>query len=174
MANLPVPNPRTAVAGEFETAAYMNAIRDAINFLANPPEATVYQSVAQSFTSGAAAALTFDATITYTYGGHSNTTNNTRYAAQVGGTYLLLGTVAWTNVSTGNRNLTFNKNGSAVTQFGGAYPAAGTAVFPQVSAWAKVQLLAGDYVEAIAYQDSGSTISTHAGGSTLGVLWIHA
>lgn len=173
MANLPVPNPRTAVAGEFETAAFMNMFRDAINFLANPPEATVYQAVAQSFTSGAGAALTFDSTITDTYGGHSNTTNNSRYAAQVAGTYLLLGTVAWTNTSGGNRNLTFNKNGSPVVQFGGAYPAASSLVFPQVSAWAMVPLLAGDYIEAIAYQDCGSTISTHANGSSLGVLWIH-
>lgn len=175
MANLPVPVPRTFTVSEVESAAFLNSIRDALNFLLNPPQATVYQSAAQSFTSGSGTtALTFDSTITDTYGGHSNTTNNTRYTAQVAGTYLLLGTVAWTNTSGGNRNLTFNKNGSLVAQFGGAYPAASSLVFPQVDAWAVVQLNAGDYVEAIAYQDSGSTISTHANGSSMSVLWLHA
>lgn len=174
MTNLPVPNPRTAVAGEYETAAYFNAIRDAINFLANKPMAVLYQGTAQSFTTGSAAAVTFDSTTTDTYGGHSNSTNNTRYTAQVAGWYWVYGTVSWSNTSGGNRNTTINKNGSQVAQFGSAVPSASSTVFPQVDAAALVQMNVGDYVEVVGYQDSGSTVSTHAQGSSMVVMWDHA
>lgn len=174
MGNLPVPNPRTAAAGEFETAAYMNAFRDAINFLANKPMAVLYQTTTQSIATATGTAITFDTTTADTYGGHSNSTNNTRYTAQVAGWYWVYGTVCWSNVSGGNRNTTINKNGSQVPQFGSAVPAAGTTVFPAVDAAALVQLNAGDYVEIIGYQDSGGSVSTHSTASSMVVMWDHA
>ena len=40
---MPIPVQRTWVVGEFPTAAMLNAnIRDAVNFLLNPPAALVY------------------------------------------------------------------------------------------------------------------------------------
>lgn len=174
MTNLPVPNPRTAVAGEFETAAFMNMFRDAVNFLANKPLAVLYQASAQSFASSSGAAVTFDSTTTDTYGGHSNTTNNSRYVAIVAGWYLVVGTVTWANVAGGNRNVSINKNGAGVPQFGTAVPAASALVFPAGQSTALVQLNVGDYVEVIAYQDSGGAVSTHANGSSMAVMWDHA
>jgi hypothetical protein len=171
---LPVPNPRTAVAGEFETAAFMNMFRDAINFLANKPLAVIYQGTAQSFTSSSGAAVTFDQTTADTYSGHSNSTNNTRYTAVVAGWYWIVGTVTWANVSGGNRNVSINKNGTGVPQFGTADPSASALVFPAGQVTALVQLNVGDYVEVIAYQDSGGAVSTHANGSSMAVIWDHA
>jgi hypothetical protein len=152
----------------------MNMVRDAINFLANKPMAVVYQGSAQSFTSSSGAAVTFDSTTTDTYGGHSNSTNNSRYTAQVTGWYWVVGTVTWANVAGGNRNVSINKNGSGVPQFGTAVPAASSLVFPAGQATALVQLNAGDYVEVVAYQDSGGAVSTHANGSSMAVTWDHA
>jgi hypothetical protein len=172
--NLPVPNPRTFVAGEFEDAAYFNAFRDAINFLANKPLAVLYQAVAQSIPTGTPTPLTLDSTTVDTYGGHSNTTNNTRYAGQVAGWYRIIGTASFNNTTGGNRGLNFHVNGVNVPQFGTSLPVASAAVFPQVTATAVVFLNVGDYVEICGYQDNGSAVATHANGSSMAVFWDHA
>lgn len=174
MANLPVPNPRTAVAGEFETAAFMNAFRDAINFVANPPLALLFQSTAQTINNTTNTAITFDSTVSDTYGGHSNTTNNSRYVAQVAGWYRIIGTITWAANNTGDRTISIAKNGSVIGYFGQGVPAAGLGVNPQVNVNGLVQLNAGDYVEIDTYQDSGAGVATKANGSSMAVVWDHA
>lgn len=174
MANLPVPNPRTFVVGEYETAAYFNAFRDAINFLTNPPMAVLTQATAQTYTNGVAAQITFDTTVADTYTGHSNTTNNSRYTAQVAGWYQVDGTVSWNNISGGDRTVAIWKNGSAVSYYGSGNPAASININPSESASGLVQLNVGDYVEIAAYQNSGGSIATHANGSSMAVFWVHA
>lgn len=174
MANLPVPNPRTFVAGEVEAAAYFNALRDAINFLANKPMAVLTQTTAQTINNGVAAQITFDSTVTDTYGGHSNSTNNTRYTAQVAGWYLVIGSSVWNNISGGDRTMTINKNGSVVPYYGIGNPAATVNVNPGETASGLVQLNAGDYVEIGVYQDSGGAIALKGGGSSMAIIWDHA
>lgn len=174
MTNLPVPNPRTFVAGETETAAYFNAIRDAVNFLANKPMAVLYQAAAQTINNTTATTIAFDSTVTDSYGGHSNSTNNTRYTAQVTGWYWVAGSTSWNNISGGDRTIGIWKNGAAVPYYGSGNPAASINVNPQESGFGLVQLNAGDYVEISVYQDSGAPIATHGGGSSMAVIWDHA
>lgn len=175
MANLPVPSPRTFGVNEIETGGFLNSLRDALLFLLNPPMAVVYQTTVQSLTSGVAAAVSFDTTTVDTYGMHSNSTNNSRATAVVAGWYLITATIQYANTSAAhNRNVTINKNGVQVPQFGVAGLSGDTGVFPMVSAGAWVFLNAGDYVEVIAYQDSGGAVNTHTLGSSLSIGWYHA
>lgn len=180
LAILPVPNPRTYTAGEFVTAGELNAIRDAINFLANVPMAILYQTTAQSVLNGTFSAVALDTTTVDTYSGHSNATNNTRYTAQVPGTYGLPGQAAFSANGTGVRAATFYKNGS---QIEGATIAVAQAVTTSgsnsiVTCWAEVFLNVGDYVELMAYQTSGVGLNTASGGagqrSGMSPFWMHA
>lgn len=93
---LPVPSPRTFSVQEVEVAAYLNAVRDALTFLVNPPIATCFQGISQGLGgSGTTVMITYDSTAVDTYGGHSNTVNNSEYVSQAAGWYLITGGVCW-------------------------------------------------------------------------------
>jgi hypothetical protein len=178
VANLPVPNPRTFVAGEFETAAYFNMLRDAINFLANPPLAVLYQQTTQSIGNGIFTSLSLDATVQDFYGMHSNSTNNSRATAIVAGTYEVSGTVAWPSNSTGARGCRIAKNGTAVL---GSASFTGTTngdVYAITTPEFQVQLNVGDYLEVQGFQSSGGSLSTNVAASdvrsSMNVRWVHA
>lgn len=176
MANLPVPNPRTAVAGEYETAAYFNALRDAINFLTNPPVATVYQATPTTLAANSWTAVAMDSTLVDTYGGHSNTSNNTRYVAQVNGLYLVAGSVSIATNASSSRAVRIAKNGTAAQGTQMMVPPAG---FPTSISTAPilVPMLIGDYVEVHAFPGAGAlstNVGTDGSGSELTVVFLHA
>lgn len=177
MTNLPVPNPRTAVAGEFETAAYFNMFRDAINFLANPPLAQLYQVTVQAIPNNAFTPLAFDITSVDSYGGHSNTTNNSRYIAQVAGWYEFDGAVGFAINSTGNRDGAWAKNGTQLTAPGPGSIGDGSAAHAVSLAVPMLQIFmnVGDYVELLAFQSSGAAINVLTGqfGCVMTAKWIH-
>ena len=173
MANLPVPNPRTAVAGEFETAAMMNLFRDAINFLTNRPRAALYQTTAQSVANAVWTATSFDSTLLDTYGGHSNTTNNSRYTAQVPGWYSLRCGGGWvTGAAGGGRGASIYKNGAFYTA--GAAVVGSTNVIHSTPVSKDVFLAVGDYVELFVWQNSGGALNTAGSGqyaSWMDICW---
>lgn len=176
MANLPVPSPRTFSVGEVEVAAYFNAVRDALTYLLNTPLAILNQATPQSFTNGVSAALAYDGTFLDTYGGHSNSTNNSRYVAQVTGWYFVKAGVVWAANAANNRAIQLYKNGTAFPYSWQAVPAAGTFNDPGVETSALVQLNAGDYVEAFTTQNSGGALSTAVVAtiaSNMQVMWMH-
>lgn len=176
MANLPVPAPRTFAVAEVQVAAYLNAIRDALSFLLNTPLAILNQANAQSIANATPTALAYDGTFLDTYGGHSNSTNNSRYTAQVTGWYFVKAGTVWASSAAGNRAIQIYKNGVAYTYSWAAVPAAGTFNDPGVETSALVQLNAGDYVEAWASQNSGGALSTAVVAtiaSNMQVMWMH-
>jgi len=179
VANLPVPTPRTYVVGETETGAYFNATRDALNYLVNPPICTVIQTVQQTFGSvNTPVALAFDTTVVDTYGGHSNTVNNSEYVAQVAGWYLLTGGVVFSGAFSGTyRKIQAYRNGTIV-----AYSPSQLALVSGSFATAVpmqsiiLYLNVGDYVQLQASADVAS-ITTNVGGgnqSSMTVIWLHA
>lgn len=180
MANLPVPVPRTFTVSEVENAAFLNSIRDAITFLANPPRAVVYQTTAQSIGgAGVAVAATFDATQFDEYGGHSNVTNNSRYTAQVAGTYEVAGSYNIAANATGIRLGWWYKNGSPLS--GPGYEAlvnAATGGNPTtvVMPVAQVPLAVGDYLEMWVANNSGSSLALGTGqlSPVMSMKWVHA
>lgn len=177
MTNLPVPNPRTAIAGEFETAAYMNMYRDAINFLLNKPSAVLYQTTAQSIPNTGPVALQFNATQSDFYGGHSNSTNNTRYTAQVPGEYWVVANGLLVSASGGDRSLQIYKNGTGLSTSFIVDPAASTAYGAMGTLTATlVQMAVGDYVEAWIGQNTATALNTYIANpySSLQLWWMHA
>lgn len=179
MSNLPVPVPRTFSVSEVETAAYFNSLRDALNYLINPPLAVLYQGVVQSIPNSAFTPVTFDTTLTDTYGAHSNVTNNSRYTAQVAGWYDLdAGFSLSASNTTGARDGQWAKNGSAITTPGAGIviggSASNTATLPMPGL--QVFLSVGDYVELWVFQNSGGAINSNIATFTsyMSIRWAHA
>jgi hypothetical protein len=178
VSNLPVPVPRTFGVQEYETAAYLNAVRDALNFLLNPPVCRVYQATTQSCANATNVAITYDASTVDTYGGHSNSTNNSRYVAQVPGWYLPGGVIAINATSTTLTTWGYlAKNGSQATPILFAPSPLGGNNRVWFVAAEEIFLNTGDYVEIYVNQNDGSAKSTVASAtqfSTMFIQWEHA
>ncbi|WBP87036.1 hypothetical protein [Kitasatospora cathayae] len=176
MTNLPVPAPSQQSPGNFITGALWNAnVYNGITFLSTPPLFVGTQGTAQSIPSNTVTALAIDTTAVDTYGGHSNTTNNSRYTAQVAGWYLVIGTASWAASATGSRNVAIAKNGTFVSPAQSGIDASRTDINQTVQVSALVSLAVGDYVQAQVYQSTGGALSTNASGNCgLSVFWLHA
>lgn len=175
MTNLPVPSIATAVPGGYVLSSLYNALGNSgLFFSLNVPAAILYQGTGQSVTSGGApAAITLDSESLDSYGGHSTSTNNSRYTGQVPGYYLVLGTAGIAANATGNRLVQLEKNGALINGAITVGPAPGTANASVQTAVAIAYLNGStDYVETYVYQTSGSTLTTQNAGML--VVWIHS
>lgn len=176
-----VPVSVTESPGSFLTGALWTAqVKAAMDFLMGSgtngvPRFKGYASTAQSLASGTAdIALTLDTEDYDSDNGHSTSTNTSRYTVQVAGTYLIMGTAAIATSATGNRKLGINING--VNARGGTVQGPGFAS----NSWCAIvcttqALVAGDYIELVAWQNSGSpqnTSATTGFGPTLMCHWI--
>jgi hypothetical protein len=174
---LPLPLQRTWSVGDLLVAANFNSnIRDAVNFLLNPPLFLGNQTAPQSIPNNAWTDVAIDTNIDDTYSGHSVVTNNARYVAVVAGWYDVLVQPNFIGNATGSRGASMAVNGvaTAVTQPSAVVPAAGAATTTVVQASGRVFLNVGDYVTGRAFQTSGGALALTAGGSRLEVGWVHA
>jgi hypothetical protein len=180
MSNLPVPTQDTYTVGQILTSGSMNKnVRDGVNFAINPPVFKGLQGSGQSLSSGFLFAVSFDTTSIDSYSGHSNSTNNSRYTAQVAGVYRITGKVALpVNGTTGRRYATINLNGGELSDarneafpFNNSQGAVTQNLFVET-----IQLMnTGDFVEIVATQTSGSsmTLVTSPTQSSMTVEWVH-
>jgi hypothetical protein len=103
-------------------------------------------------------ALTFNTELTDVYGMHSTSSNPGRLTCQVAGNYLIGGCVQFGMHATGRRYLAVRLNGSWTLQL--VQVAAVSSAFGVVlSVETFYPLAAGDYVELMAYQDSGGSLN---------------
>ena len=132
------------------------------------PAARVTRSSGQPIDDKTTTAVSFD-TETYDQGGslHDNVTNNTRLTAPVDGVYVVNAQVFWAASvdADGNRQLFLKRDGTtriATTTHEGSINGVVT------TATAFVRLTAGQYVEAVVTQNSGSThtVLRRSDGST--------
>jgi hypothetical protein len=154
-----VPVPRTWTTGEVVTAAFLNGVRDALNFILTPPLFVGRQTVVQTAANLAWTGVTWDVEDTDTAGGHSTVTNTSRYTGQYPGWYSIESNIDWAANAAGFRSIAWRTNGG--TTFGktqiptisGVDCAEGTAgtVFLNGST---------DYVETIIFQNSGGNLNT--------------
>lgn len=171
-----VPASLTEVPGNFVTSALWNAQMKALtDFITSPPRFKGYATVSQSIASGSATptVLALDSEYYDSDGGHSTTTNTSRYTVQVAGTYSITGGCAFGTNSTGNRSVAIYVNG--------AYAAGGNnqSVSFAGNSWAAtvstdLPLNVGDYVELACWQTSGAALSTtvtSSFGPFLAVRW---
>lgn len=177
MANLPVPTPASEVPGAFITAALWNAnVYNGLTFCLNPPLFQGYQSTNLAITSGAGTAVPLDSETVDTYGGHSTTSNTSRYVAQVAGIYLVWGG-ACVNGATSQTYIAgyICKNGTEVAGSRGMVPANSSHTYTVPTIAVPVVMAAGDYVELFVQAD-GTSPSTHGSAtqnSSLTVAWYH-
>jgi hypothetical protein len=177
MTNAPVPAPRTFGPGETETGGFLNSQRDGLNFLLNVPAAYLTQSTLQSVPNATWTAVNFDASTFDSYGGHSNSTNNTRYTAQVAGWYMVFGCGSIATNATGQRGTAAAKNGTRIQGAAGFYGAVAGNASVSPSPPTIVFLAAGDYIEIQVYQSSGGALNTAVGvdlDSSVTIVWLHA
>lgn len=167
----------TAATGGFITAALWNTqVRDANAYFSAPPSFRAYSTVAQSLVDQAWTPMLLDAEQFDNYGGHSITTNTSRYTAPLSGIYLVTGVAAFASNTTNNRAVRLAVNGVAYAGTFVKTLAASGASSSAVSTTALVMLGAGDYVEVMGYQNSGAPLNTSVSGPdvfpSLTVLWV--
>lgn len=99
--------------------------------------------------------ISFDTTF-YNVGGIWSAGSPTRLTAPVDGYYEVKGQVRWANNTTNTRGLWFQKNGTG-NRIQGVYAPAMNSLEQSTST--VIQLTAGDYIEVLAYQDSGGSLN---------------
>jgi hypothetical protein len=173
---LAVPTQDTFTVGEVLTAALMNKnVRDAVNFLANPPAAVLYSAASQSIPNATETSLNFDSEVLDTYNGHNVATNNSRYTAQVAGWYFVIGACWFNNNGTGYRRVDLYVNGAGLTANAQATMNASSGVGSGMQVMGLVHLNVGDYVEVYGLQNSGAALGTPgAGALSMSLWWVHA
>ena len=169
-----IPTIPTEAPGNFWTSALWNAnILGGLNYLFSPVRFKAYSSTTQSIATGTTpVSLTLDTEIVDSDGGHSTTTNTSRYVAQTAGLYFVTGTVTFATNATNTRTLQVLVNGAAVFGAGvQAAPAPNRGA--TVTTATLVQLNVGDYVEIAAWQDSGGALLTtnSTANTTTMCLW---
>lgn len=158
-----IPVEITWTTGQVVTAAQLNAnLRDAVNFLLNPPSCELRQTVVQSI-GGSGNTLLFDTEDLDNDGMHSTVTNTTRATSATTGRYAVSWASTWAANATGRKGGWLIVNGVNVNASSAVVPssaATGTSV-PGRSR--NIFLNAGDYAEVFAYQESGGVVNTNAG-----------
>lgn len=140
----------------------------------NPPvpQARVFNSANIAITTGTVTALTFDSE-RYDNGSlHSTSANTSRLTAPITGLYMIGGHVRFAANATGTRQVLIRLNGATFLEPDSkANLGAGAAVdFTVTTAY---QLVAGDYVELIVFQDSGGNLNVTAAGNLSPEFWMH-
>lgn len=142
------------LAGQTLTAQDLNDVTD-------PPLAYLRQVVAQPIPATAFTAVTFTAEDLDSHNGHSTTTNTSRYVCMRAGVYEVAGGVAFAPNTTGYRIPAIARNGTIIPGSRVNALALPSGVVASIAARTiKVRLALGDYVELLAYQDSGGALNT--------------
>ena len=146
-----------------------------IAYLKNPPSFVSTQIVAQSIPTGAWTSVTLTATGSQAYdnyGGHSNSTNTSRYVAQVAGWYTVSGVVAFAANGTGERGARLAVNGSSVSGAAELIAALSTNATAIATPTRDIPLAIGDFVEVQGWQTSGGALNTAVFSDLASALWV--
>ena len=158
-----VPVEITWTAGQIVTAAQLNSnLRDAINFIIGPPLCICRQTLAQSIANTTWAGLTFDTEDINRDSMHSTVTNTSRLTAVTAGWYRLEASSGFVSNATGQRAFEWAVNTSRRSPASWINATAGG--LATMSHWAVTLFLnVGDFVEALAWQNSGGALNTASG-----------
>lgn len=161
------------------SSSQMQQLADVVTFLGRPPTAELLQLVAQNLATGTGVAMTYTSETLDDdvdgVGGHDNASNTSRFTARYEGWYLCSGLTSFSTNATGRRVVWWAKNGTPIsTGQSSATPLAATGI--EVAARTiRIYLQAFDYVELVAFQDSGSLLTTVAPGGAapgMSIGWV--
>jgi len=164
----------TFVSGAILTAVQMNGIGTNVNNYRVPTMCSVYRSAALSQTSnGGYQSIAWDnQDFTQTDTGMwSAGTNPSRITLTTAGLYVVTLSIGFAGNATGWRTMRIDKNGTAVA-YGNNSP--GWAIVNYLNMNAIIQSDGDDYVEALAYQDSGGNLAYSVGQSSMrfSAVWV--
>jgi hypothetical protein len=166
---MPAPNLPTLVAGDRWTAARYNALRAAIEFYGTPPMVAAYRTVAGSLTSGTDTLIGLDDEDYDTDGMHSVAAGptNGRVYFVTQGRYEVVARCTFAAQSDGYRRIKVRTNSGGVVSGGGLLAEAIADAVPGDSTTVELvvqrRMVAGDYIEMFAAQNSGSGLALEVG-----------
>lgn len=155
-----VPAIRVWTSGEIVLASYLtNNVNAVLSFLLAPPIFKGRQTVAQSISNNTFTAVTYDSEDVDSVGGHSTSSNTSRYVAVYAGWYDKGGGATFAANATGRRLARPQINSTAVNG-----SMSGTPGNASIVSWAfrpdLVFLNVSDILEDSIYQDSGGSLNT--------------
>lgn len=167
-----VPVEDTLAVGGKITAAWANAdVRDAIDFLLDPPRVKAYQGTTPTTaaTSGTAQLILWDTEQYDTDSMHSTSVNTSRLTIVTGGMYDIKTSLYCVANATGWRQIEVRKNSGGSAVGGTQLAQFRAATSPTSSAWVggdlDEPLVAGDYIECFFTQTSGGSLASVVGQS---------
>jgi len=125
------------------------------------PSARVYGSANQSIADSSTVALAFNSERYDTDSMHDTATNNTRLTCNTTGTYSITGSVQFAANATGRRLIQVRINGATVIATAGFNTVSGS-FNTDIVVTTDYQLSATDYVELVAFQNSGGALNVLA------------
>ena len=139
------------------------------------PAARVRNSADESVSNGNLTTLTFN-TVDFNVGALYSASSTDRLTAPVAGKYLIIASARWDNGTSGRRILILElgANSSQIAR-DSVSPDNNSGFGPEQNVETVYQLAAGDYVQAAAFQDSGSTLNVQPDGlssPTFSMVWL--
>jgi hypothetical protein len=155
----------THVDGNSFSAAKANVIEAGVNDVSFAPAVRAYHNANQSLTTATATALAFNSERFDQAGGvaathHDVTTNNSRLTCLYAGIYQISGNIEWPANATGIRILIIRLNGT--TEIARTAQIALSANALQQNLTGLYSLAVNDYLELVAYQNSGAGLNVNA------------
>lgn len=145
-------------------------IRDNFDWLANPPSVRVARSTVLSVPTSSDTAINFNLEDWDTNVIHDNVTNNTRLTGKTAGKYHIWAKASLAANATGDRRLTFYKNGVILSP---GQPHKGTvAANTGIHISIEEPMAVNDFVELLVWQDSGGNLDLHIAGTRFGMTLI--
>lgn len=166
--------PDKATGDIFTEQMWDDYLKTNLNNLIVPPACRVYASGNQSIGNATFTAVTFNSERFDTDGMHSTSVNTARVTAATAGIYQITGHLVFASGS-GTRNARIRLNG--VTSIAEQETPVTTAT-RAVTVTCLYELAVGDYVELLAYQDSGGALNILGNGtvpnygSELSAVWV--
>lgn len=175
------PSPKTWSVNEDLTAAGLNLeLRDALNFLLNPPRVKVFRSANLTVSNTTWTLATWNSEAWDTDTMHSTSSNTSRLVATTAGVYTVTVIAQWAADGVGARYISVEKNAGGVRAAGTSILLDHAAAPVNASYNAQpvtfdVSLAAGDYIEAWVYQASGGSLALVGAGedrSSMSMRWV--
>ncbi len=163
-----LPSPKTWATSDGLGAATLNLeVRDALNFLLNPPTTGLSATGQTHNSTGNWLSIGGYTEDWDTDAMHSTSVNTSRITCVTAGKYLFTGSVAFASNATGIRGARFLANGGTTYEQCGQPAAAGAGA---MSISGIIPMTAGQYVELQAYQSSGGNLV--ADTTRFSAIWV--
>jgi hypothetical protein len=161
---MPYTDPGAVTTGTTITSTWGNAVRNAEQFLANPPIVCAVNGSGQTLTSGADTALTFTAADEIdTDNMHSTSTSTDRLVMNTAGVYIVsLTLVEFASNATGVRYVRFYKNSATLVAETRVAPVSGNTTTLSLTS-PPLKFTAGQWIQATALQNSGGNLALSTG-----------